>query len=74
MAGRGTDIKISKELNENGGLHVIIGFMPHNLRVEMQGRGRAGRNGCQGSSELAVNYVRFCDSYLRKTEKRSDYQ
>lgn len=39
---------------------MIIGFIPTNLRVEMQGRGRAARNGCEGSSELAVNYEKFC--------------
>ena len=61
LAGRGADLKVSKKLNDNGGLHVIIGFMPQNTRVEMQGRGRAGRNGCNGSSELAVNYEQYCD-------------
>ena len=50
LAGRGADLKISEALNEAGGLHVIIGFMPINSRVEMQGRGRAGRIGNNGSS------------------------
>jgi preprotein translocase subunit SecA len=50
IAGRGTDIKIDEQLRKNGGLHVIIGFMPSNSRVEMQARGRAGRNGAAGSS------------------------
>jgi golgin subfamily B member 1 len=63
LAGRGADLKISETLNERGGLHVIISFMPINSRVEMQGRGRAGRNGCNGSSELAINYTKHCAEF-----------
>jgi len=43
-------LKASKKLIKHGGLHVIMTFMPENLRVEMQARGRAGRNGAPGSS------------------------
>lgn len=50
IAGRGTDLKATQNLIQNGGLHVIVAFMPKNLRVEMQARGRAGRNGAPGSS------------------------
>jgi golgin subfamily B member 1 len=63
LAGRGADLKISETLNERGGLHVIISFMPINSRVEMQGRGRAGRNGYNGSSELAINYTKHCAEF-----------
>ena len=43
MAGRGTDIKLSKEVKEAGGL-AIIGTERHDSRrVDRQLRGRAGR-------------------------------
>lgn len=47
-----------------------MGFMSSNLRVEMQGRGRAGRNGCEGSSELAVNYTRYCQEIGMEIQPR----
>lgn len=50
VAGRGMDLKATKELIKYGGFHVIVSFMPSNSRVEMQARGRAGRNGASGSS------------------------
>ena len=31
ISGRGTDIKLSKTLLNNGGLHVIITFIPTNI-------------------------------------------
>jgi hypothetical protein len=34
MKARGTDLIISEELEKNGGLHVIITFMPHNKRIQ----------------------------------------
>ena len=55
MAGRGTDIKISEEIKNNGGL-AIIGTERHDSRrVDRQLRGRAGRQGDPGSSQFYVS-------------------
>jgi preprotein translocase subunit SecA len=52
VAGRGTDIIVNSAGLEAGGLHAIIGFLPSNLRVEVQALGRAGRQGQTGSCEI----------------------
>ncbi|MDE7074258.1 MAG: preprotein translocase subunit SecA, partial [Odoribacter sp.] len=55
MAGRGTDIKLSTEVREAGGL-AIIGTERHDSRrVDRQLRGRAGRQGDPGSSQFFVS-------------------
>lgn len=54
LAGRGTDIKISDELNRNGGICVILSYLPNNIRVEQQAFGRAARKGQNGSGILIV--------------------
>ncbi|MEO6434345.1 MAG: preprotein translocase subunit SecA, partial [Tepidisphaeraceae bacterium] len=55
MAGRGTDIKLSKETTEAGGLHVI-GTERHTARrIDNQLRGRGGRQGDPGSSRFYVS-------------------
>lgn len=55
IAGRGTDIKLGEGIGEIGGLAVIgIGRMT-NIRQERQARGRAGRQGDEGSSRFFVS-------------------
>ena len=62
MAGRGTDIKLSKEVKEAGGL-AIIGTERHDSRrVDRQLRGRSGRQGDSGSSQF---YVSLEDNLMR---------
>uniref|UniRef100_A0A0P5WIL7 Helicase c-terminal domain containing protein n=1 Tax=Daphnia magna TaxID=35525 RepID=A0A0P5WIL7_9CRUS len=54
LAGRGTDIKISEELRENGGLHICLTFLPKNERIEEQAMGRSARNGAPGSGTFLL--------------------
>ncbi|HET8839662.1 MAG TPA: preprotein translocase subunit SecA [Flavobacteriaceae bacterium] len=62
MAGRGTDIKLGKDVKEAGGL-AIIGTERHDSRrVDRQLRGRAGRQGDPGSSQF---YVSLEDNLMR---------
>lgn len=62
MAGRGTDIKLSEEVINAGGL-AIIGTERHDSRrVDRQLRGRAGRQGDPGSSQF---YVSLEDNLMR---------
>ena len=62
MAGRGTDIKLSDEVKDSGGL-AIIGTERHDSRrVDRQLRGRAGRQGDPGSSQF---YVSLEDNLMR---------
>ncbi len=62
MAGRGTDIKLTKEVKDLGGL-AIIGTERHDSRrVDRQLRGRAGRQGDPGSSQF---FISLEDSLMR---------
>ena len=49
MAGRGTDIKVSDEALELGGLHVICTELHESARIDRQLVGRCGRQGDPGS-------------------------
>ena len=62
MAGRGTDIKLTPEVKEAGGLAIIGTERHESRRVDRQLRGRAGRQGDPGSS---VFFVSLEDDLMR---------
>ena len=62
MAGRGTDIKLTPEVREAGGLAIIGTERHESRRVDRQLRGRSGRQGDPGSS---VFFVSLEDDLMR---------
>ncbi|MTV19423.1 accessory Sec system translocase SecA2 [Staphylococcus delphini] len=62
MAGRGTDIKLAEGVKELGGLAVIVSEHMENSRVDRQLRGRSGRQGDPGTSQIYISL----DDYLVK--------
>ena len=63
IAGRGTDLPVSKQVERNGGLHVIMSFMPSNDRVRIQGLGRCARAGIKGTG----TYIILCPGSMTKS-------
>jgi len=55
MAGRGTDIKLTPEVKEAGGLAIVGTERHESRRVDRQLRGRAGRQGDPGTSQFFVS-------------------
>lgn len=68
MAGRGTDIKLGEGADALGGLCVLIVGEMENRRMELQARGRAGRQGDPGSSQV---FVSLDDTVIRDHGKKS---
>ena len=62
MAGRGTDIKLTPEVKEAGGLAIVGTERHESRRVDRQLRGRSGRQGDPGSS---VFYISLEDHLMR---------
>lgn len=62
MAGRGTDIKLSAEVRDAGGLAIIGTERHESRRVDRQLRGRSGRQGDPGTSQF---YVSLEDDLMR---------
>jgi preprotein translocase subunit SecA len=56
MAGRGTDIRLGEGVAELGGLHIIGTNRHESRRIDLQLRGRSGRQGDPGSSRFFVSY------------------
>lgn len=54
LAGRGTDIH-TDDIEQWGGMHVIVTFMPQNQRVEDQAFGRTARQGKLGTGQMILN-------------------
>ncbi|OIR57522.1 MAG: protein translocase subunit SecA-like protein, partial [Amphiamblys sp. WSBS2006] len=74
IAGRGTDFKLSSEVQERGGLHVVLTFHPPNKRIEEQNIGRASRSGQMGTSQVVVvskeeSFEAICEKREKEEEK-----
>lgn len=63
MAGRGTDIKLTDETRELGGLCVFGTERHESRRIDNQLRGRAGRQGDPGYSRF---FISFDDDLMRR--------
>ncbi|CAF1350788.1 unnamed protein product [Didymodactylos carnosus] len=68
IAGRGTDIRTNK-IEKNGGLHVLITFLPPNERVEQQNVGRTSRTGNKGTSQFILLQKHENNYHKLKTER-----
>ncbi|MBO0997871.1 preprotein translocase subunit SecA [Bacillus sp. SD075] len=55
MAGRGTDIILGNDVKELGGLHIIGTERHESRRIDMQLRGRSGRQGDPGSTQFIIS-------------------
>jgi preprotein translocase subunit SecA len=74
MAGRGTDIKLGRNVAELGGLHVIAAEPNESARVDRQLYGRGARQGDPGSAqgifsledEIVTRYAKNASAYLKK--------
>ena len=55
MAGRGTDIILGEGVAELGGLHIIGTELHSSARIDMQLRGRGGRQGDPGSTQFIIS-------------------
>ena len=72
LSGRGTDIKISKLLEMNNGLHVILTFIPTSKRIEAQAFGRAGRKGESGSAQYILYSEKTFDQLIEERDMREE--
>lgn len=62
MAGRGTDIKLGEGVVDIGGLHIIGTERHESRRIDLQLKGRSGRQGDPGSSRF---YLSLEDNLMR---------
>ncbi|WML50619.1 accessory Sec system translocase SecA2 [Neobacillus sp. PS3-34] len=75
MAGRGTDITLGEGVKELGGLHIIGTERHESFRIDMQLRGRAGRQGDPGSTIFIISkeddlFIHYDKDEMEKYEKK----
>uniref|UniRef100_W5NKJ9 Uncharacterized protein n=1 Tax=Lepisosteus oculatus TaxID=7918 RepID=W5NKJ9_LEPOC len=63
LGGRGTDIKVNKEVNRRGGLCVFLTHFPGSRRVEKQVFGRTARKGNPGMVQMVLNREALAPAY-----------
>ncbi|WP_336619111.1 preprotein translocase subunit SecA [Mycoplasma phocimorsus] len=71
MAGRGTDIKLTDESKQLGGLFVIGTDKAESRRIDNQLRGRSGRQGDPGTS---VFYISLEDQLIKRFANPDEFK
>ena len=72
LGGRGTDIKTSPEVEEKGGLHVIITKVSENSRTQKQAFGRTSRQGKKGSGQYIFTEKKGLKTYNQLIKDRDE--
>ncbi len=79
-AERVTNFKTTQEVENNGGLHVIIAQLPINERAQLQAFGRTSRAGLKGSDQIITvgddifnDFDRECsiETYIRNEKEKA---
>ncbi|KAM9728242.1 uncharacterized protein ACNS7B_016248 [Menidia menidia] len=63
LGGRGTDVHVEQEVNERGGLFVLLTYFPGSHRVERQVFGRTARKGNPGMVQMVLNQDHLAAAY-----------
>ncbi|QZE12242.1 preprotein translocase subunit SecA [Mycoplasma sp. Ms02] len=71
MAGRGTDIKLSKEALALGGLYVLGTDKSESRRIDNQLKGRSGRQGDVGTSKF---YISLDDPLMQRFSNHENFK
>ncbi|XP_054902598.1 uncharacterized protein LOC129370558 [Poeciliopsis prolifica] len=79
LGGRGTDIHVHQEVNECGGLFVLLTYFPGSYRVERQVFGRTARKGNPGMAQMILNQDLLAPAYQGHSvetmrQLREDYE
>ena len=72
LSGRGTDIQLTDNVLNNGGLHVILTFIPKSERIEKQAFGRAARKGEKGSAQYFIESNEKFEDLLKKRDEKEE--
>ena len=72
ISGRGTDLKTSAKVEENGGMHVCLTFLPSSYRVELQNAGRTAREGKKGTAQLVLYHPDEAQTIEKLRQKRDE--
>lgn len=63
LGGRGTDLYVDDQVNESGGLFVLLTHFSANKRVEKQAFGRTARNGKPGMAQIILSQNSLAVAY-----------